>query len=91
MTFEESKIITMTPKQAKCHITALTLLVDRMERRLEHYDRKIAEYQAVGDLPMALKQSNAKQYRIGLIAETKKEIARMQKIFGDFSDGKSNH
>lgn len=91
MTFDEIKTIKMTPEQANTHIAALVTHIKRMERKLVHNDRKIAEYLKIGDSSKANAEMKKKQYRIYLIVETEKELARMRQIFGETENAESRN
>lgn len=76
------KTIELTPEQADTHIVALTVHIGRMKRRVEMLDFKIAEHRHNGEMAMAMKLNESRNYRLQLIADTQKELARMQSIFG---------
>lgn len=84
---EKTKTITLTPDQARIHYFALKTHIKRMKRTLGYSDRKIAEHQQDGDVPMALKVSLSKQQRIQYIINTENELNRMCEIFGEFENG----
>ena len=91
MIFDETKTITLTPEQARIHIVALSVHIERMKRRAERLDAKTAEHRRDRELALALKMQAAKDHRLRMIADTQKELDRMREIFGELKDGKSRN
>ena len=86
-TFDEIKRVSFTPEQARCHVAALCNRAKVMERKLADLDGMIADCIDAGDNVKAQELYHSKQKRLAVIAEMRKEIARMRKIFGDIVNG----
>lgn len=76
------KTIELTQEQADTHIVALRVLIERMERRVKAIEWKEEDHKRKGENALALKMAQAKNLRLRMIADTKKELARMRSIFG---------
>ena len=76
------KTIELTPEQAEIHLVALGVHIGRMKRRIEGIELKIAEHRRNGEVALAIKLNESKNLRLQMIADTKKELARMRHIFG---------
>lgn len=76
------KTIELTPEQATIHLFALEVHIQRMKRRAEVLSWKEEDHKRRGENALALKMADAKNLRLRMIAETQKELERMESIFG---------
>lgn len=91
MTFDETQTITLTQEQARIHMVALSVCIERMKKRSERLDERIAEHRSNGEMALGLKKAEAKKPLSKKVAKIQQELDRMREIFGDLNNGKSNN